>query len=73
MRANMIHERAGGSTQDERPLALIFDKDDEVIADLTGYIRAHSMAANRFTAIGAFRELTLCVYGVKQIFSGRAA
>ena len=59
MRADMTHGSAGGSARDERTLALIFDKDDEVIADLTGYIRAHSMTANHFTAIGAFRELTL--------------
>jgi predicted DNA-binding protein with PD1-like motif len=59
MRAKIIHESAAGSTQGERTFAIIFDKDDEVMADLTGFIRDHNISAGRFTAIGAFRELTL--------------
>ena len=59
MRAKVIHERTEGHTPGERTFALIFDKDDEVIAGLTSFIRDHSITAGRFTAIGAFRELTL--------------
>ena len=59
MRAKVIHERTEGPTPGERTFALIFDKDDEVIAGLTGFIRGHNITAGRFTAIGAFRELTL--------------
>jgi uncharacterized protein len=59
MRAKVIHESAGGPTQGERTFAVIFDKDDEVMAGLTAFIRDHNVTAGRFTAIGAFRELTL--------------
>jgi predicted DNA-binding protein with PD1-like motif len=59
MRAKVIHESAAGSTQGERTFAIIFDTDDEVMADLTGFIRERNITAGRFTAIGAFRDLTL--------------
>jgi uncharacterized protein len=59
MRAKVIHESAAGPTQGERTFAVIFDKDDEVMAGLTAFIRDHNVTAGRFTAIGAFRELTL--------------
>jgi uncharacterized protein len=59
MRAKVIHESAAGPTQGERTFAVIFDKNDEVMAGLTAFIRDHNVTAGRFTAIGAFRELTL--------------
>ena len=59
MRAKAIHERVEGPTPGERTVALIFDKGDEVIAGLTSFVRDHGITAGRFTAIGAFGELTL--------------
>jgi uncharacterized protein len=59
MRAKVIHESVAGPTQGERTFAVVFDKDDEVMAGLTAFIRDHNVTAGRFTAIGAFRELTL--------------
>jgi predicted DNA-binding protein with PD1-like motif len=59
MRAKVIHERVEGPIPGERTIALIFDKGDEVIAGLTSFVRDRGITAGRFTAIGAFRELTL--------------
>ena len=59
MRAKVIHEKVEGATPGERTFALIFDTDDEVIAGLTNFVRNHRITVGRFTAIGAFRELTL--------------
>jgi uncharacterized protein len=66
MRAKVIHEGAGVSAQGERTFAIIFDKGDEVMTDLTGFIRDHNITAGRFTAIGAFRELTLGFFDWEQ-------
>jgi predicted DNA-binding protein with PD1-like motif len=59
MQAKVIHERVESSTPGERTVALIFDKGDEVIAGLTSFVQDHGITAGRFTAIGAFRDLTL--------------
>ena len=42
-----------------RTLALIFDKGDEVVAELTRFAQRERMTAGHFTAIGAFSEATL--------------
>jgi predicted DNA-binding protein with PD1-like motif len=42
-----------------RTLALIFDKGDEVIAELTRFAERERLTAAHFTAIGAFSEATL--------------
>jgi predicted DNA-binding protein with PD1-like motif len=39
--------------------ALIFDKGDEVIQELTNFAEAQGLAGAHFTAIGAFSEVTL--------------
>jgi hypothetical protein len=39
--------------------ALIFDKGDEVVAELTAFAEAHNLAGAHFTAIGAFSDVTL--------------
>ena len=44
---------------DEKTYALIFDKGDEVVAELTGFARTHGVTAAHFTAIGALSEVTL--------------
>ena len=39
--------------------ALIFDKGDEVVKELTAFAQEHRLAAAHFTAIGAFSQVTL--------------
>lgn len=39
--------------------AMIFDKDEEFIARLTSWAKEKKLAGSHFTAIGAFREVTL--------------
>lgn len=39
--------------------ALIFDKGDEVVRELTEFARRRRLSAAHFTAIGAFEEVTL--------------
>lgn len=43
----------------QKTFILVFDRDDEVIGELTGFARTQRLSASHFTAIGAFRELTL--------------
>ncbi|HEY9548748.1 MAG TPA: PPC domain-containing DNA-binding protein [Kiloniellaceae bacterium] len=42
-----------------RSFAAIFDKGDEVIADLSAFTREQKLGAAQFTGIGAFSRLTL--------------
>lgn len=53
MKAKLIH---GGK---QKTYALIFEKDDEVIAGLTSFAKQQSLGASHFTAIGAFSDVTL--------------
>ncbi|HEY8370097.1 MAG TPA: PPC domain-containing DNA-binding protein [Thermodesulfobacteriota bacterium] len=53
MKARVLHE-AG-----ERTFAVVFDTDDEVIGGLLDFARRWKVTAARFTAIGAFRRVTL--------------
>jgi predicted DNA-binding protein with PD1-like motif len=43
----------------ERTIALIFQQGDEVIANLERFANEHGLSAARFTAIGAFQQVTL--------------
>ncbi|WBY02020.1 DNA-binding protein [Ramlibacter tataouinensis] len=43
----------------ERTIALVFDKDDEVIATLQRFATEHELVASRFTAIGALSGAVL--------------
>lgn len=43
----------------QKTFALIFEKDDEVVAALTAFAKAERIGAAHFTAIGAFSEVTL--------------
>lgn len=45
--------------QGERTFALVFETGDEVVSSLTRFAEEHSLAGSRFTAIGAFSEVTL--------------
>ena len=53
MKAKLIHSGK------QKTYALIFEKDDEVIAGLTSFAKQQSLGASHFTAIGAFSDLTL--------------
>lgn len=53
MKAKLLDERG------EKTFVLVFDVDDEVVAGLTDFARREALGAAHFTAIGAFRELTL--------------
>lgn len=47
-------------TRDEETThVLVFGTDDEVVSTLEAFAREHEITAAHFTAIGAFRELTL--------------
>jgi predicted DNA-binding protein with PD1-like motif len=54
MKSKLIHEHQG-----EKTFALIFDTGDEAMAGLVEFARANALGASRFTAIGAFRNVTL--------------
>jgi predicted DNA-binding protein with PD1-like motif len=43
----------------DRTVALIFDKGDEVVSELTRFAERERIRAGHFTAIGAFSEATL--------------
>jgi predicted DNA-binding protein with PD1-like motif len=54
MQSKLIHDQQG-----ERTFALIFETGDEAMAGLVKFARAKALHACRFTAIGAFRDVTL--------------
>jgi predicted DNA-binding protein with PD1-like motif len=43
----------------QKTFALVFDKGDEVVNELTAFATAERLGAAHFTAIGAFSEVTL--------------
>ena len=53
MKSKLIHEH------EEKTFALIFDTGDEAMAGLVEFAKANKLAAWHFTAIGAFRDVTL--------------
>ncbi|HEY3067814.1 MAG TPA: PPC domain-containing DNA-binding protein [Methylomirabilota bacterium] len=53
MRSTLLYERG------ERTFAVVFDKDDDVLRDLTAFAQTQRLSASHFTAIGAFSEVTL--------------
>ncbi len=54
MKSKLIHDHQG-----EKSFALIFDTGDEAMSELIQFAKANRLAASHFTAIGAFREVTL--------------
>jgi predicted DNA-binding protein with PD1-like motif len=54
MKSRLIHDQAG-----ERTFVLVFDTGDEVMAKLESFAKENRLSASRFTAIGAFRDVTL--------------
>ena len=47
------------SGHEAKTYALVFDKDDEVVAELTAFAKREAFASAHFTAIGAFSAVTL--------------
>ena len=54
MKSKLIHDHQG-----EKTFALIFAAADEAMAGLVEFARANALGASHFTAIGAFRDVTL--------------
>ena len=54
MKSKLIHEHHG-----EKTFALIFDTGDEAMAGLVEFAKRNQLGASHFTAIGAFRNVTL--------------
>lgn len=54
MKSKLLHEQAGLKT-----FALIFEKGDEVVANLLDFARREKVHAASFQAIGAFERVTL--------------
>jgi predicted DNA-binding protein with PD1-like motif len=53
MKVRMIEQGA------QKTYAVIFDKDEEFISGLTSWAKENKLGGSHFTAIGAFREVTL--------------
>ena len=53
MKAKLIDE------QGQKTFAVIFDKGDEFINELTSFAKKNDLGASHFTAIGAFRDVML--------------
>jgi predicted DNA-binding protein with PD1-like motif len=54
MRHKLIHESGG-----QRVFALILETGDEFTTSLVRFVKAHKFGTGQFTAIGAFRDVTL--------------
>ena len=54
MRSKLIHDGGG-----EKTFAIIFESGDEAMAGLVEFAKAFSLGASHFTAIGAFRDVTM--------------
>jgi predicted DNA-binding protein with PD1-like motif len=54
MRTKLLHEDQG-----EKTFAVIFDTGDEVAAGLLAFAKEQRLGGSHFTAIGAFRDVTL--------------
>ncbi len=53
MKSKLLQDQGG------KTFALIFDTGDEVMKGLTDFAKQHRLAGSHFTAIGAFRDVTL--------------
>src|SRR5689334_21977640 len=57
MRSKLLHESGGQKTY-----ALIFETGDEVMGNLKSFARDNRLGGSQFTAIGAFRDVTLAYF-----------
>jgi predicted DNA-binding protein with PD1-like motif len=53
MKSKLIHDA------EQKTFALVFEKDDEAVQELTRFAKQHDLAASHFTAIGAFKNAVL--------------
>ena len=53
MKSKLIHDA------EQKTFALVFEKDDEVVQELTRFAKQQDLAASHFTAIGAFKNAVL--------------
>ena len=53
MKAKVLHD------DNDKTFVLVFDKGDEVVAELTAFARRQQLSAAHFTAIGALSDVTL--------------
>jgi uncharacterized protein len=53
MKSKLIHEGA------QKTVALVFEKGDELVQDLTAFAKERGLNASHFTAIGAFNNAVL--------------
>lgn len=61
MRARRLADHGGEST-----FVIVFADGDEVIEGLTTFAKQHDISAARFTALGAFSEVTLGFYDLQR-------
>lgn len=59
MNAKRIHPGGQAGSTGQTTWALIFDKGDAVIENLTRFARENGLGGSHFTAIGAFQDATL--------------
>ena len=50
----------------EKTFALIFDKGDEVVAELTAFAKREKLGGSHLTAIGAFSDVTLGYFDLER-------
>lgn len=60
MQSKLLHQDG------ERTYALVFDTGDEVVGELRRFAREEGLTASHFTALGAFREVTLGYFDLAQ-------
>jgi hypothetical protein len=60
MNSKLIHDA------EQKTFALVFEKDDEVVQELTRFAKQHDLAASHFTAIGAFKNAVLGFFDLAQ-------
>jgi len=61
MKFKLIHDHHG-----EKTYALIFDTGDEVASNLLEFAKQNRLGGSRFTAIGAFSDVTLGYYDLSK-------
>ncbi len=61
MKAKQIHEGQGQKT-----FVLVFETDDEVVSELTGFAKDNALSVASLTAIGSFSHATLGYFDVEK-------
>lgn len=61
MKSRLLHDDGG-----QRTFVLVFDTDDEVMKELLSWTGAEKISGASFTAIGAFRRVTLGYFDIEK-------